>query len=87
MADHNDQSSSRSRRTSTTTEPLTSMETTTNPTITLLMNGNPLHDSNTINIPKDDSQQQRTRRRSSLSIIQALVNTSHLLSTHDARKR
>jgi len=79
MTDH------QSRR-SSDTELEASIESDGNDTITALINGNPLYDSNTIKISKDDIP-QRSRRRSSLSIIQALVNTSHLLTTHDARKR
>jgi hypothetical protein len=79
MTDH------QSRRNSST-EPEASIESDGNDTLTALINGNPLHDSNTKTSSKDDIP-QRSRRRSSLSIIQALVNTSHLLTTHDARKR
>jgi hypothetical protein len=79
MTDH------QSRR-SSITEPVASIESDGNDTITALVNSNPLYDSNTRKSSKDDIP-QRSRRRSSLSIIQALVNTSHLLTTHDARKR
>jgi hypothetical protein len=87
MTDNTEQSSPRGRPTSNDEQiTVTSIESTTNETITALVNGNPLFDSNTINNSRDDSP-ERLRRRSSVSIIQALVNTSHILTTNDARKR
>lgn len=39
-------------------------------------------------IESDDREDsQRTRRRSSVSIIQAIASTGHLLTTKEARKR
>ena len=67
-------------------QPTTSIESNNSEAIAALINGAPILDSNTINNSRDDSP-PRTRRRSSISIIQALVNTSHLLTTNDARKR
>jgi hypothetical protein len=87
MTDNTEQSSPRGRPTSNDEQiTVTSIESTTNETITALVNGNPLFDSNTINNSRDDNP-ERLRRRSSVSIIQALVNTSHILTTNDARKR
>lgn len=65
---------------------VTSAELTSNETIAALINGASLFDPDTVNNTQDNSP-PRSRRRSSVSIIQALVNTSHLLSTNDARKR
>jgi hypothetical protein len=85
MTDHTEQDSSRSFSPSKL-EPTISTGLDTSETIAALINGAPIFDPNTINNARDDSE-QRTHRRSSTSIIQALVNTSHLLSTNDARKR
>jgi hypothetical protein len=85
MTDHAEQNSLRLQPTSSE-EPETSVESTNNEAIATLVNGIPLFDPNTINNSRDDSPQP-VRRRSSVSIIQALVNTSHLLTTNDARKR
>ncbi|CAM4756399.1 unnamed protein product [Rotaria magnacalcarata] len=60
--------------------------TTTTESISDLINGSSLVDSNTIHHSRESSP-QTVRRRSSVSIIQALANTRHLLSTNDARKR
>ena len=54
--------------------------------LTTLINSNPLYETNLQDTSTNENQ-QRPRRRSSVSIIQALVNTSHLLSTNDARRR
>jgi len=87
MTDNTQQSSPRGRRTSIDEQiTVTSIESTTNETLTALVNGTPLLDSNTINNSGDDSP-ERLRRRSSVSIIQTLVNTSHILTTNNARKR
>ncbi|CAF0974246.1 unnamed protein product [Adineta steineri] len=86
MTNHTESSSPKSRRGSLTEPVSTSTEQTTNDTIASLLNGHPLHQSNSNDNTRNASP-QRPRRRSSVSIIQALVNTSHLLSTNDARKR
>jgi hypothetical protein len=85
MTDQTEQTSPRGRPTSSD-EPETSTESNSNETISVLINGASLVDSNTNNNSRDDSP-PRSRRRSSVSILQALVNTSHLLTTNDARKR
>ena len=58
-----------------------------NETITALITSAGLFNQNVVDESETQSQEQTTRRRSSVSILQALVNTSHLLSTNDARKR
>jgi hypothetical protein len=67
-------------------EPVTSTKSNNNETIASLIGAVPIIDSNTVDKPRDDSP-SRPLSRSSISVIQALVNTSHLLTTHDARKR
>lgn len=68
-------------------EPATSVVSANADTITALLPAIPVFESKAIRESKDDSPERVTRRRSSVSIIQALVNTSHLLSTNDARRR
>jgi hypothetical protein len=85
MTDPTEEESSRSHSPSKI-QPTTSIESNGSEAIAALINGAPILDSNMINNSRDDSP-PRTRRRSSVSIIQALVNTSHLLTTNDARKR
>lgn len=67
-------------------EPITLVEPASGETIAALVEASPLIDSSTITNSRDNSPPS-TRRRSSVSIIQALANTRHLLTTHDARKR
>ncbi|CAF0909926.1 unnamed protein product [Adineta ricciae] len=67
-------------------DPGTITEIQTNDTLTALMNSNPLYETHLQDTSTDENQ-PRPRRRSSVSVIQALVNTSHLLSTNDARRR
>lgn len=90
MTDHIEEKSSRSQLDSID-EPITSTtELTSNETIAALINGAPLFDPDTVNTTTTTTQDDsppHTRRRSSVSIIQALVNSSHLLTTNDARKR
>jgi len=87
MTDNTKQSSPRGRPTSSDEQiTVTSIESTTNETVTALVNVTPLCDPNTIDNSQDDTT-ELSRRRSSVSIIQALVNTSHILTTNDARKR
>ena len=85
MTDQDERSSSSSSQNSVV-EPVASAECDRNDTITALVNANPLRDSSANETVKDASPPP-TRRRSSVSILQALVNTSHLLTTNDARKR
>jgi hypothetical protein len=46
-----------------------------------------LIDPDAATVASRNSNTPRTRRRSSISILQALVSSSHLLPTNDARKR
>jgi hypothetical protein len=86
MTDENESKSSRGRS-SSSEEPVTiTTDSVTNDTIASLINNNPSLDVNKINNSRDDSPEP-LRRRSSVSIIQALVSSSHLLTTNDARKR
>ncbi|CAF0803144.1 unnamed protein product [Rotaria sordida] len=85
MTDHTEQKSPTNHSTFSI-DPVTSTESTVNDTIAALINSTPLVDSNTLHTSRDNSP-QTLRRRSSVSIIQALANTRHLLTTNDARKR
>ncbi|CAF2312683.1 unnamed protein product [Rotaria sp. Silwood2] len=85
MTDLTERKSPTSESTSSA-EPAASIESTANETISALINSTPLADSNTIHNSRDNSP-PTLRRRSSVSIIQALANTRHLLTTNDARKR
>jgi len=87
MTDHNGQNSPRGRPNSID-EPITvtSIESTANETVAALVNVTPLCDPNTIDNSQDDTT-ELSRRRSSVSIIQSLVYTSHILTTNEARKR
>jgi hypothetical protein len=85
MTDQIGQESSRDRS-SSSEDPVTNTDSVANETIATLINNNPMLDANKINNSRDDSP-ERLRRRSSVSIIQALVSSSHLLTTNDARKR
>lgn len=68
-------------------EPTTPIESNGNETISALVTSTGLFDQNVADESETQSQERTTRRRSSVSILQALVNTSHLLSTNDARRR
>lgn len=61
-------------------------------TLDLLVSANPLANPDAAvtpiaSVPTSHNNTPRTRRRSSVSIIQALVTSSHLLRTKDARNR
>ena len=91
MADQIEPNSPRDRPSSPEEPEITTITTTTaesvsNETIAALINGAQIVDVDKDEKARDDGP-QRSRRRSSVSIIQALVNTSHLLTTNDARKR
>jgi hypothetical protein len=85
MTDNTEQKSPSSSETSNV-EQIQPTESTTSDTITALINAAPVLNSNTIDNSGNDSA-QNSRRRSSGSILQALLNTSHLLTINDARKR
>lgn len=78
--------SDESRSSSTSEDRTTSVEPTTADTITALVHTVPTIELNNIPHAKDNTSPD-VRRRSSVSIIQALANTKHLLTTNDARKR
>jgi len=82
MTDEEEEHKSRSPRSSSLPPPLSSITDESNSTIGTLINTNPLPELNTTT---DNSA--RNRRRSSVSILQALVTSSHLLATNDARRR
>jgi hypothetical protein len=83
MTDEEEEHKSRSPRSSSLPPPPSSSITDeSNSTIGTLINTNPLPELNTT---IDNSA--RNRRRSSVSILQALVTSNHLLATHDARRR
>jgi hypothetical protein len=84
MTDEEEEHKSRSPRSSSLPPlpPSSSITNESNSTIGALINTNPLPETNTTT---DNSA--RNRRRSSVSILQALVTSSHLLATHDARRR
>ena len=87
MTDSIEENSSTDRSAVTVEEAsITTEDATPNRTIAALANGAALLAADKIDQVRDDSP-ERLRRRSSMSIVQALVNTSHLLSTNDARKR
>jgi hypothetical protein len=91
MADDPDEKTPRLRRSSSVPPPLSipEEESTEGDTITALVTSNPLANLNAAAPPSTatNSLPSRIRRRSSVSILQALVNASHLLPTHDARQR
>jgi hypothetical protein len=63
-------------------------ESNSTSTITALINSNPLVDPDIAAAAAPTNiTTPRTRRRSSISILQSIVNSNHLLPTNDARKR
>jgi hypothetical protein len=86
MTDENELKLSKGRSSSSEEPVTTTTDSVTNDTIASLINNNSALDINKINNSRDDNPEP-LRRRSSVSIIQALVSSSHLLTTNDARKR
>ncbi len=87
MTDDTEENTPVNRRLSSAPLPPPTIQEESNSTSTIasLINSNPLVDPEiaaptNINTPL-------SRRRSSVSILQALVTSSHLLATNDARKR
>ena len=86
MTDDTEEHHSRSRRSSSVPRLSSPISEEPNSTIAALVNSNVLAESITT-IASTNESSTRNRRRSSMSILQALVTSSHLLPTHDARKR
>lgn len=86
MTDPIEEDSSRDRPTSPEEDSITTVPSAPNETLAALVNGTAFLTPDKTERKHDDSPEQ-LRRRSSLSIMQTLINTSHLLSTNDARKR
>lgn len=86
MTDVTDETKPQDRQTSFAQQPTILEEPSSISTISALVNSTPLLDPTTANVSANNII-PRTRRRSSVSILQALVGTSHLLATNDARKR
>jgi hypothetical protein len=87
MTDDIEETKPRSRRSSSVPPPPILEEQNSTSTISELYHSNPLIDPDAATVASRNSNTPRTRRRSSISILQALVSSSHLLPTNDARKR
>lgn len=87
MTDETEEKRSRGRRNSIVYPPTISEQPSRNSTISNLVNSTPLLDPNGIAGTPNNSTTPRPRRRSSFSIIQALIGSNALLSTNEARKR
>ncbi len=87
MTDDSERIKPRGRRASTIPPPTIPEESISNSTITALINSNPLVEPNDAVAASINNGTPRTRRRSSVSILQALVGANQLLHTKDARGR
>ena len=87
MSNETEENRLRNRRASTLPPPTIPEEPSNSSAISALIHSTPIIDPDVVPNPPTGSTSSRTRRRSSVSIIQALVASSHLLATHDARKR
>ena len=87
MTDNQEENKLKNRRVSFVIQPpIISEDSSSNATISALVNSNPLLDPNA-ELISTSSAPPRARRRSSVSILHTLFTSSHLLPTHDARRR
>ena len=86
MTDNHDQTTPRGHRSSSGFPPTIPEEPSSNSTISALVTSTPLIDPTAVNNVSNGSI-GRPRRRSSVSIIQALVHANHSIPTKDVRNR
>jgi hypothetical protein len=86
MTDDREENTSRTWQSSIGIPPTISEDPSSNSTISALVTNTPLLDQSAATVLPNGNT-PRPRRRSSVSILQALVNSSHSLPTPDARRR